>query len=162
LLEVPRFHRLHTREDSGLVLDRHGVWWHDGVRVTHPRILDAFQRGLSPTDDGRYRLDFGNDWCFVEVEDAAYQVLGVGFAHAEHVLLSLSDGTHEPLAVESLHVDSDGILACQVKGGRAKARFSRTAQFALGDRIEARAGTLILRWAGRERALPGLPPSSLG
>src|SRR5262249_6822997 len=59
--------RRHTRENSGIRLDRNGRWWHDGVPIEHPKIIDAFNRGLSPTDGGRFRLDFGNDWCFVQV-----------------------------------------------------------------------------------------------
>ena len=47
--------RWHTREDSGLVLDRELNWVHDGERITHPRIIEAFNAGLVPTDDGRDR-----------------------------------------------------------------------------------------------------------
>ncbi|MGZ6140198.1 MAG: hypothetical protein ACXWLA_05970, partial [Myxococcaceae bacterium] len=56
---LPR--RWHTREDSGLVLDRELNWVHDGERVTHPRIIEAFNAGLVPTDDGRFQLHIGQD-----------------------------------------------------------------------------------------------------
>ena len=126
--------RRHTREQSGIRLDRHGRWWHDDQPIEHPKIIEAFNRGLSPDDDGKFRLHFGADWCFVEVEDAAYRVLDFGIA-ADGPRISLSDRTEARLDVATLSLDADGVVVCQVKGRRAKARFSREAQFALGERL---------------------------
>jgi uncharacterized protein len=143
----------HTREDSGIRLDRTGQWWHDGERIEHPKIVEAFNRGLSPTDDGRFRLQFGSDWCYVEVEDAAYRVLE--FELGEHgPSLALSDRTSEPLDVPTLSIDPDGVVACQVKGRRAKARFSRDAQFALGDRLTQRGKELVLEFGSKKIPTP--------
>ena len=41
--------KLHTREQSGIRLDRQLRWWHDDEPVEHPKIIEAFNRGLSPT-----------------------------------------------------------------------------------------------------------------
>ncbi len=153
LVEPPPGKRWHTRERSGIRLDREGRWWHDDERVEHPRIIEAFNRGLSPTDDGRYRLQFGNDWCFVEVEDAAYRVLAVDEAVDEQISIRLSDRTAEMLDVSTLQLDSDGVLVCQVKGGKAKARFSREAQFSLGTLMEERDGQVVLRVGGRNYSI---------
>src|SRR5215831_10557342 len=101
--------RWHTREDSGIRLDRQGRWWHDDEPIEHPKIIEAFNTGLSPTEDGRFRLEFGNDWCYVKVEDAAYSVLGIDFSSGEP-RLSLSDRTTEALDPLSLQVDPEGIL----------------------------------------------------
>ena len=127
---IPR--RWHTREDSGLVLDRDLNWLHDGERITHPRIIEAFNAGLVPTDDGRFQLRIGDDWAYVTVEDAAYRVTGID-VDAARVYLRLSDRTGEPLDPSTLRLGEDGVLAARVKGGRAGARFSRDAQFALGQ-----------------------------
>jgi hypothetical protein len=127
--------RWHTREDSGLRLDRELRWWHDGEPIEHRKIVEAFNAGLRPSVDGRFELHLGNDWCFVEVEDAAYGVTGVEATEAE-IRLSLSDRTQEALVPETLSADTQGVLECRVKGGLAKARFSRDAQFALGERLE--------------------------
>lgn len=147
---VPPDRRWHTREESGIRLDRFGRWWHDDELIEHPRIIEAFNVGLSPTDDGRYRLTFGNDWCFVEVEDAAYSVRAVDVTPQEEVSIRLSDRTGELLDIPSLQLDPDGVLSCRVKQGRAKARFSRESQFALGSLLDEKDGGLILRAGSRE------------
>ena len=125
----------HTREASGITLDREQRWWHDGEPVEHPNIIEAFNRGLRVTDDGRYQIEFGHDWCFVEVQGAAFKVLLVDVGEADRLSVRLSDRTAEWLMVDSLAVDADGVLTCAVKGGKARARFSREAQFALGEHL---------------------------
>lgn len=145
----PGIKRWHTREDSGIRLDRDGRWWHDDELIEHPRIVEAFNTGLVPAEDGRFKLVFGWDWCFVEVEDAAYRVLAIDEAPDEY-RLRLSDRTSEALNPGALAVDPDGVLACRVKGGRAKARFTRDAQFQLGSLLEERAGEIVLCVGGRD------------
>jgi len=124
--------RWHTREDSGLVLDRELNWLHDGERITHPRIIEAFNQGLVPTDDGRFQLRIGNDWAYVTVEGAAYRVNAID-TDESRVYLRLSDRTGEALDPATLRLGEDGVLTARVKGGRAQARFSRDAQYALGQ-----------------------------
>ena len=157
--------RWHTREDSGIRLDRALRWWHDDERIEHPKIIEAFNRGLVPTEDGRFKLLFGHDWCFVTVEDAAYAVVAVEVAAAE-VTLWLSDRTAEPLDPSTLRVDPDEVLVCRVKDRRAKARFSRDAQFELGSRLVEEGGRWLLPLAGRSWPVeaahppePGRPPA---
>lgn len=101
--------------------------------MEHPRIIEAFNRGLRPTDDGRFKLEFGADWCLVEVEDAAYGVLVVDAADDGRLSVRLSDRTAEWLDVATLALGPDGVLRARGKGGRATLRFSRDAQFALGN-----------------------------
>ncbi len=140
--------RWHTREDSGIRLDRDGRWWHDDERVEHPKIIEAFNTGLVPTEDGRFKLQFGWDWCFVEVEDAAYRVVAVD-ARPDGIGLRLSDRTSELLDPETLALDEEGVLSCRVKQGRAKARFTRDAQFAFGEFLDDDDGQLVVRAGGR-------------
>jgi len=128
--------RWHTREDSGLRLDRTLRWWHDDERVEHPRIIEAFNQGLVPTEDGRFQLRIGADWCFVQVEDAAYAVVAVDPIPEHGWYLRLSDRTAERLDPATVRLDPEGVLTCQVKQGRAKARFSRDAQFGIGEFLE--------------------------
>jgi uncharacterized protein len=149
--------RWHTREDSGLRLDRHLRWWHDDEPVEHPKVIEAFNRGLKPTDDGRYRLDFGNDWCFVQVEQAAYGVLALDVSQSGVPSVRLTDRTAEALDVSTLSFDAEGVLLAKVKGGRALARFSRDAQFELGCRVEQKGGGHVLKLGEREWALPAGP-----
>lgn len=145
--------RWHTREDSGIELDAKLRWWHDGEPVEHPNIIEAFNRGLRVTDDGRYKLEIGNDWCFVKVHGAAFGVVAVDVAD-EGVSVRLSDRTAEALDPATLAVGDDGVLTAKVKGGRATARFSRDAQFQLGELAEQTERGAVLRVAGRAWPLP--------
>lgn len=136
--------RWHTREDSGLVLDRALNWHHDGERITHPKIIEAFNQGLVPTEDGRFQLRIGNDWAYVTVEGAAYRVNAID-TDDTRVFLRLSDRTGEPLEASTLRLGDDGVLTARVKGGRAEARFSRDAQFALGQLLVAEGTGWVLQ-----------------
>jgi hypothetical protein len=52
-------------------------------------------------------------------------------------------------------VDPDGVLSCKVKQGRARARFSRDAQYQLGQLLEEGAdGGLVLCAGQRRMPLP--------
>lgn len=139
----PQGKRWHTREDSGLRLDRELRWFHDDELIEHPKIIEAFNAGLVPDEQGRFVLRFGNDWCFVQVEEAAYEVRAVRFV--PEPFIDLSDRTQEPLALATLAVGGDGVFRCRVKQGRAQARFSRQAQADLGEHLEERNGAIVLR-----------------
>ena len=109
--------RWHTREDSGIRLDASLRWWHDDEPVLHPRIIEIFNTSLVLDEQGRYQLRIGNDWCFVQVEDAAYEVRCVDVTPDERLSIRLSDRTAEALDVSTLAVGTEGILTCRVKGG---------------------------------------------
>jgi hypothetical protein len=146
--------RWHTREDSGIELDAQLRWWHDGEPVEHPRVIEAFNRGLRVTDDGRYKLEIGNDWCFVKVHGPAFGVVAVDSSEAG-LSVRLSDRTAELLDPATLALGPDGVLTAKVKGGRATARFSRDAQFQLGERVEPSERGPVLKAGGREWLVPG-------
>ncbi len=131
--------RWHTREDSGLKLDKEVRWWHDGVLVEHPNIIETFNRGVRIDQTGRVTLTVGKDWCFVTVEDCAYSVIAVDVSEGERLSVRLSDRTAEWLDTQSLSLDAEGVLTVRVKDGQAKARFTRTAQSQLGTYFEKEA-----------------------
>ncbi len=146
--------RWHTREDSGLRVDRQGRWWHDDEPVEHPNIIEAFNQGLTVMEDGRYQLHFGGDWCFVQVEACAFTVVALDVSEGERPSVRLSDRTAEWLDPGSLAVDDDGAVTCAVKEGRARARFSRAAQQQLGERLVEADGQLQLELGGRRWPTP--------
>ncbi len=151
--------RWHTREDSGLLLDRELRWFHDGEPVLHPRIVELFNESLVPTDDGRFQLKVGNDWAYVTVQDAAYRVTGLDVTPTR-LFLRLSDKTGERLDPGTLALEPDGVLSVRVKDGRAKARFSRSAQVQLGALLEESPGGLTLA-LGEARLPTPLPRAVL-
>jgi uncharacterized protein len=114
------------REGSGLSIDLDGRMLHRGEPITHARTLQVLWRSLERQADGRYLVRVGRESAFIRIEDAPYLVRGLAGD-----TLALSDGSTEPLRPETLTVDREGILHCTVKGGH-RARFSRSAQVALG------------------------------
>lgn len=146
--------RWHTREDSGIRLDRRLTWFHDGEVIDHPNIIEAFNRGVRVEDDGRLTLHFGNDWCFIEAEDCAFAVVAVDVSEGDRLSVRLSDRTAEWLDVSSLALDDEGVLTVRVKSGKAKARFSRDAQVQLAEFFVERDGTLDLVVNGKRQATP--------
>ncbi len=147
--------RWHTREDSGIRLDARLRWWHDDEPIEHPRIIELFNSSLVLDEQGRYQLQIGKDWCYVQVEDAAYEVRTVDVTPDERVFVRLSDRTAEALEPATLAVAPDGVLSCRVKAGRAGARFSRDAQYQLGELLEQdEGGQLFLRAGQRRLAVP--------
>jgi hypothetical protein len=119
------------REQSGLSIDDEGRFLHRGEPITHPRTLQVLWSSLERTEDGRYLVRIGRESGYVAVGDAPYAVRGVTF-EPSRPLAHLSDGSAEPLALESLSVDAAGVLHCRVKGGEHRARFTRAAQVARG------------------------------
>jgi len=143
--------RWHTREDSGIRLDARLRWWHDDEPIEHPRIIELFNSSLVLDEQGRYQLQIGKDWCYVQVEDAAYEVRTVDVTPDERVFVRLSDRTAEALEPATLAVAPDGVLTCRVKGSRAGARFSRDAQYQLGELLEQDEGGQVFLRAGQRR-----------
>lgn len=153
--------RWHTREDSGLRIDRRGRWFHDDVPIEHPNIIEAFNRGLRVQPDGRVQLHFGNDWCFVVIEDCAFMVVAVDETSDSKLSVRLSDRTAELLDAPSLTLDDEGVLTVKVKSGLARARFSRDAQFQISSYLEPSGDALMLR-VGERRWPTSLTASALG
>jgi uncharacterized protein len=146
----PQVKRWHTREDSGIRLDRALRWWHDDEPIEHPRIVELFNASLELDEAGRFVLRIGKDWCVVQVEDAAYEVRTVDVTEGGRVALRLSDRTAELLEPSSLGLGADAVLTCRVKAGRAGARFSRDAQYQLGQLLEEGPGGALGLRAGSQ------------
>jgi len=149
--QPPPGKRWHTREDSGIRLDATLRWWHDDEPIQHPKIIELFNSSLVLDDADRYQLRIGNDWCYVQVEGAAYEVRTVDVTPDERVSVRLSDRTAEALDLATLHVEPDGVLSCRVKQGRARARFSRDAQYQLGQLLEEGPDGGLVLCAGQRR-----------
>jgi hypothetical protein len=153
----PDFYRLppppgRSRE-SGIVLDREGRFWHQGKLVEHPAMARAFHGWVARhPDDGRYILDNGFDWSYLEVQDVPFFVRSFGIVDGEPVV-ELSDGTREVLDPRTLRVGPRDALYADVKGGAMPARFMPQAQAALGLLLDDRDGEWVLELGGRRFAI---------
>ena len=137
--------------ESTIRLDAQGCFWHDGARVEHTGMARAFASwiGRHP-DDGRYILNNGYDWTYFEVEDVPYFVQTVALRGDEPPVLTLSDGSEEPLDGRALWLGGQHALYLRVKGGAYPARFTPQAQLALEPLLDEDASGITLR-VGSER-----------
>jgi len=148
----------------GLVLHHDGSWSHEGQPILNRRLRAAFDRGVcflpGQGRDGKgvFAVRLGPFRGQIEVEEAAFGVRGF---EPETGTLSLSDGSVEPLDVESLRSSPrDAALLCRVKRGLDPAgllaRFSHAAQAELLHAVEDAGDGPMLRVAGVPRRLPEL------
>ena len=119
---------------EGVHVLKDGGWRVGGYPVIHEPSLRHLKSRLVFEDAGAFVVD-GEQRLPVVVEGPALEVLTVAFdvAHGAASVL-LDDGSDEPL--REAYVDWEtGRLECPVRGGRARAVFSRGAHQALLDRF---------------------------
>jgi phosphoglycolate phosphatase-like HAD superfamily hydrolase len=117
-----------------LALDREGRWLNDGVEITHARTVEAFWRGLTRDERGRYLVRIGTEECPVHLHATPYFVRLVEVSPGG-ILLRLSDGGTERLDPATLELVENRYLHCSVKKERHEARFNRPAYYELARRI---------------------------
>jgi len=137
---------------SGIRIDKEGEFQHEGAPVRHEGLRQALFRWLDRLPDGRVilRLD-ERRFAYVDVDDTPLVVRGARVA-GDRVLLTLSDGTEEPLVPETLTIDGHGVMRCAVRDGKLEARLSTAAASVLAEVIDdTTAPTLLL--GGRRHLL---------
>jgi hypothetical protein len=143
----------------GLVLHRDGSWTHEGHPLTHARLRAVFDRSVRfLPEEGKYAVQIGRFRGQIEVEEAGFFVREFDAATGR---VRLSDGSWEPLEVDSLRTSSaDGGLLCSVKRDLAPcglpARFTHAAQAELMAAAEEGPEGPVLRLRGRHVSLPEL------
>lgn len=152
-LDIQAEKLLKEQRESKLILNREGRWFHDGDPVEHERLAAALHTWIDrDAETGRYILRVGEQWCFIEVEDAPFVVTSITTTkdgEEREISLRLTDGTKEKLAYDTLRQRPDNVLYCDVKGGKFKARFSRNAYFNLAELVELHDDEPRLPAAGR-------------
>lgn len=159
--------------ESTLRLDREGRFWHDGKPVEHEGMARSFASWMDRhPGNGRFVLNNGYDWTYIEVEDAAFQVRTLhpepatrapdGAPRGEIPWLELSDGSQEPLDGATLWLGPDDAVYCLVRQGRLPARFTPSAQLALEPYLvpSETEGEVAVRIGGRDHVVPSRPPGT--
>ncbi|MBI4800559.1 MAG: DUF1285 domain-containing protein [Desulfarculus sp.] len=107
---------------------------HQGAPLIHPGILELIYQSVH-FEDGVYLLRIGQQSCQLEVEDTFWVVRGAS-RQGQGVVLTLSDGSSEPLDPTSLWIGAGEVLYCRVKAGAMPARFLRQAYYQIAELIE--------------------------
>lgn len=148
---------LSGRARPALSIARDGGWCHEGKEITHERTLAHLWDSLREDGSGHY-LQLGSARVPVAVEDAPFVVVRVELGDGGAALV-LSDGSREPLAVETLRLGPGEVPYCRVKDGRFTARLSRAAAWQLLQAMEPDAvtGDAVLVLGHHRRAIPRAP-----
>lgn len=120
-----------------ILLRDDGEWRHEGCRFENPKIIKLFSRSVARTPGGTWILQIGRFTYPITVEGCGYFVERVRWPDGDDALpeLTLSDETTEALDPTSLQYEPGGRLTCAIKGGEHRARFKKTAYYALAERV---------------------------
>ena len=150
-------------------VDKEGVWFHNGVPITHRGFLRMFYQSLRLDGYGGYVIKFQDQVCRLDVEDTPFVVLRTDFFPAcregeqDRVILHLIDETQEPLDPSTLSVGDDHVLYCRIRKGAFRARFSRPSYYQLARHIQqdSESGRYFIPVNGKRYFIETLPTGSL-
>lgn len=141
--------------ESKIHIDRAGRFWHEGELVEHEGLARAFATWVRWDDESqRFQLRNELDWCWITVEDAPLVVSSASVLDDGRVRLSLSDGSTEMLALETVRIDGDDVPYCTVREGALDARFLQAAAFSLLEHAEPDGDRWSLVLGGARHPLP--------
>lgn len=109
---------------------RDGRWYCDDEPIANAAICRLYSRAMTVADDGRGRLELGEDKAWVVIDDTPWVVTQVDGTPADGFTLRLNDDTTEELDPATLSVGADDVLYARAKGGH-RVRFLRNAYYAL-------------------------------
>jgi hypothetical protein len=136
---------------------RDGVWYADDERITNQKIADLFSRHLRCRDDGTFAIEMAEETAVVEVEDTPWVVTAVTFNPDRSAMITLNDGTGEPLDPGTLEVGPGQVMYCRAEGRKHRVRFLRAAYYQLAEKItEIAPGRFVLRIQGEEHPIAPL------
>jgi len=154
--EIPEYIKELIASGTGIdeiLIDKEGVWYHNGEKFINEKIINFFSRSVNVTADGEYVIHYGTYTYPIKVEDVPFFITGVtfnGFGNFETISLNLSSGETEELNCSSLYCKKNNALYCRVKNGLMPAKFKRSPSFNILERLEESAdGKFYLRLCGQ-------------
>lgn len=124
-----------------IFIDENGDWYHRGIRIFRPEILELLYEKLELLSTGEYVLRTDGEVCPVRVADTPFVVYRVDLDKAgqgeERLALSIRNIDRvEFLDPGTLRIGEDNVLYCRICDGRFPARFSRPAYYQLAGFIQ--------------------------
>jgi hypothetical protein len=136
-----------------ILIDKEGRWFHKGAEMIHRDIVRFFYEHIEVDSLGRYVVRWGEEHCYLEVEDTPFVVQKVKVEEdggIQNFRLFLSDDTEEILNPETLFVGGENVLYCKVKQGRFPARFLRPAYYQMAEFVREEEGGFHLPLNGEK------------
>ncbi|MGC1402294.1 MAG: hypothetical protein WA974_05125 [Thermodesulfobacteriota bacterium] len=123
-----------------IFVSKDGKWYHEGAEIIHRPIFLWLIQSLEKTEDGLFIVNLNNQKCVLEVEDTPLVVRQVDLVREktkgkDQIRLTLNDESQEILDPETVWINKESVLYCQVKDGRFPARFLRPAYYQLAEYI---------------------------
>lgn len=139
---------------EGVRVSPDGSWSVGEFRIVHLPSLRFLKERLVFEDEGAFLVE-GDRRLPVAVDGPAFQVVELRLdAEAAEARVVLDDGSEEVLGHDTLGTDPNtGRVECLVRGGHARAAFSRSAHQALLPHVEETRGRFYLRVGSRRLAI---------
>lgn len=125
-------------DTNNIRLNAEGVWFHDGVEITHQRTVEFLFKNIL-VKNGKYFLSGEKKPVPFVVDDVAFFVRGISEKN-DGFVIKLSDDTQEPLDVSALDVGLENQLYCLIKSNSVKAKFERKVYYELMKKLDQRDG----------------------
>jgi hypothetical protein len=139
---------------EGVRVSPDGSWSVGEFRIVHLPSLRFLKERLVFEDEGAFLVE-GERRLPVAVDGPAFEVVELRLdAEAAEARVVLDDGSEEVLGHDTLGTDPNtGRVECLVRGGHARAAFSRSAHQALLPHVEETRGRFYLRVGSRRLAI---------
>jgi hypothetical protein len=139
---------------EGVRVSPDGSWSVGEFRIVHLPSLRFLKARLVFEDEGAFLVE-GERRLPVAIDGPAFEVVELRLdPEAAQARVVLDDGSEEVLGHDSLGTDPNtGRVECLVRGGHARAAFSRSAHQALLPHVEETRGRYYLRVGNRRLAI---------
>ncbi|MDX9761744.1 MAG: DUF1285 domain-containing protein [Desulfomonilia bacterium] len=126
-------------------IDKEGTWYYENQEIVNPLVLLTFCNALQKDEEGRYRIVFQSEVCYVDVEDTPFVVASIRGDQETELLVLLNTGETHKLDPATLSVGEQNVMYCLLPDGM-KVRFSRAAYYLLALMMEEdEEGNIVLR-----------------
>lgn len=136
-----------------IFIDKEGRWFHKGAEMVRRDIVRFFYERIGTDSLGRYVIRWGDERCYLDVEDTPFVVHKVRREEdggIQDFRLFLSDDTTEGLIPQTLFLGEENVLYCMVKQGKFPARFHRPAYYQLAEFVQEEEGRFYLPLNGEK------------
>ena len=127
-------------DQATISIDKEGNWFYQGQQIVNRQVYLLFSQNLERDASGRYVLRIGDETCPIAVEDTPFVITDICLVSQEEPAknsfnIRLNDETEEVLNLDTLYVEKDNVLYCEVKGGKFRARVLRPSYYRLAEHI---------------------------